>query len=579
MHLLQMASDYKSYYSIELRRLRQYAQEFAQANPAIAPMLGSPSVDPDIERLLEGVAFLNGHTRQKLDDEFPEIAQELSSMLMPQILRPVPAATMIAFEPKASLKEPALVPSGTELASVPIEGVSCRFRTTVDVSIEQIQTGGAKWLSGDNGQVGLQLSLSMEGGPAARWPARLRLFLGDHFEQATNLLMLLSCHVQRIELVGGQGRRVSANSIFGFPGFDEPLIPQPRNGMPALGLVRELLHFPEKFLFVQIQNLDTLAAAMGTNLSLEIWFNKISQTLPELTAKSFLPNVSPAVNLFAQSAEPVSLTHEVPDYLVLPDGLARQHHQIFSVESVTGLRQGQAAQRSYQPFSLLQFGAPGRQLTYRTTVRPAMNGDWVETYLSVAYEADEVPVPETLSIELTCTNRWLPEKIKLGEVCAATDTSPERCSFRNITAVKGAVDAPRGEELLWASIGHTALNFMSLADLETTRSLLRLYNSFRTNDHGARAANERQIDGIVRIETAEETRLHRGTMIRGQLLRMHCDAANWPSAGALYLWGCVLARFFATYASINIYTRFEIIDSAAGVEYKWPAMLGSKPLL
>ena len=574
-----MASDYKSYYSVELRRLRQYAQEFAQANPAIAPILGSPSVDPDIERLLEGVAFLNGHTRQKLDDEFPEIAQELSSMLMPQILRPVPAATMMAFEPKASLKEPALVPAGTELGSLPVEGVSCRFRTTVDVSIEQIEVGAAKWLTGDNGQIGLQLGLSLEGGAASRWPGRIRLFLGDQFEQATTLFMLLSCYVQRIDLVGGQGRRVSANNILAFPAFDEPLVPQPRNGMPAVGLVRELLHFPEKFLFVQIQDLDTLASSLGTHISLEIWLDKNSHPLPELTAQSFLSNVCPAVNLFSQSAEPVSLNHEVPDYLVLPDGLARQHHQIFSVESVTGLRQGQAAQRTYQPFSLLQFGASGQQLTYRTTVRPAMNGDWVETYLSVAYEPDEVPVPETLSIELTCTNRWLPEKLRLGEVCAATDTSPERCSFRNITAVKGAVDAPRGEELLWASIGHTALNFMSLGDLETTRALLRLYNSFRTNDHGARAANERQIDGIASVDIAEETRLHRGTVIRGQRIRMQCDAANWPSAGAMYLWGCVLARFFATYASINIYTRFEMTDSAAGVEFKWPAMLGSKPLL
>ena len=32
---------------------------------------------PDVERLLEGVAFLNGLTRQKLDDEFPELLQEL----------------------------------------------------------------------------------------------------------------------------------------------------------------------------------------------------------------------------------------------------------------------------------------------------------------------------------------------------------------------------------------------------------------------------------------------------------------------------------------------------------------------
>ena len=572
-----MASDYKSHYQAELSRLRLYSQEFAQANPAIAPMLGSPSVDPDIERLLEGVAFLNGHTRQKLEDEFPEIAQELSSMLVPHILRPVPAATMMMFEPKASLKEAARIPAGTELASVPVDGVSCRFSTTVDVSVEQVRLE-AKWLQSDAGQHGLQLRLSTDA-PGAQWPALLRLYLGDHFEVASTLLMLLSSQVQRTEWVDAKGRRMQADNLLAFPGFDEPLVPQPRNGMPAFGAVRELLHFPEKFLFVQLQGLDRLQPTPGNTLAVELWFNKLSQPLPELTAQSFLLNVAPAVNLFQQSAEPVSLTHETPDYLVLPDGLARAHHQIFSIESVTGLRQGQAEQRNYVPFSLLQFGAKARQPTYRTSVRPAMNGDWVETYLSVVYEPDEVPVPETLSIELVCTNRWLPERLKLGEVRSPTNTSPERCSFRNITAVKGAVDAPRGEELLWASIGHTALNFMSLGDLETTRSLLRLYNSFRTNDHGARSANERQIDGIVRIDTSEENRLHRGTLIRGQAICMACNASNWPSVGAMYLWGCVLARFFATYASINIYTRFEMSDSAAGVEFKWPAMLGSKPLL
>lgn len=574
-----MSSDYKSHYSAELSKLRLYAQEFARANPAIAPMLGSPSVDPDIERLLEGVAFLNGHTRQKLEDEFPEIAQELSSMLVPNILRPVPAATMIAFDPKASLKEGALVPAGTEIASLPIDGVSCRFSTTVDVSIDPVQWGGAKWLQADNGQAGLQISLSLEGAPVARWPARLRLFLGDHFESAANMLMLLSCHAQQTVLVGAQGQRVDASACLGFPGFDEALVPQPRNGLPALGLVRELLHFPEKFLFVDICQLDRLAQSLGPRISLEIWFDKPNMPLPELSAQSFLRHVTPAVNLFEQSAEPVSLTHEAPDYLVLPDGLARQHHQIFDIRSVTGLRQGQAQQRSYVPFSLLQFGSAGRQLTYRTSVRPAMSGDWVETYLAVVYDQDEIPEPETLSIELTCTNRWLPEKLKLGEVCAPTNTSPERCTFRNITAVKGAVDAPRGEELLWASIAHTALNFMSLGDLQTILALLRLYNSFRTNDHGARAANERQIEGIQGLTIAEENRIHRGTVIRGQVIRMQCDASHWPSVGALYLWGCVLARFFATYASINTYTRFEMTDNAAGVEFTWPAMIGSKPLL
>ena len=67
------------YYNTELSRLRKHSLEFARANPAIAPMLGATSTDPDIEILLQGVAYLNGLTLQKLDDEFPEINAEKRS--------------------------------------------------------------------------------------------------------------------------------------------------------------------------------------------------------------------------------------------------------------------------------------------------------------------------------------------------------------------------------------------------------------------------------------------------------------------------------------------------------------------
>src|SRR5690606_4239278 len=105
---------------------------------AVAPMLGSVSTDPDVERLLEGVAFLNGLTRQKLDDEFPEIVQELASILVPQFLRPLPASTMIAFTPKAKLSETATIAEGTEIGATPVDGVSCRFRTTAALEIYPI---------------------------------------------------------------------------------------------------------------------------------------------------------------------------------------------------------------------------------------------------------------------------------------------------------------------------------------------------------------------------------------------------------------------------------------------------------
>ena len=576
-----MASDYKTFYSAELRRLRQHSQEFARDNPALAPMLGSPSVDPDIERLLEGVAFLNGHTRHKLSDEFPELAQELARILVPQILRPMPAITMMVFEPKAALKEPMLIAAGTELASKPVQELSCRFQTVADLEVTDLSVERVAWTTSSSNAPGLRIDFKSQAGVAnSNLTDNIRFFLGDNFESASTLFMLMQNHRVGIDLIDASGNRFDIDDCIGFPGFDEQLVPQPKNGVPAFGLVRDLLSFPEKFLFVALTGLKKKVGELAPGgFAIHFSFKRVAFALPELSQSSLILHVVPAVNLFAQSAEPVELDHQTTDYLVLPTGMARQHHQVFSIESVIGLRQGQIEQRTYVPFELLEFGARSGQPTYRSTIKPAIGGDWVETYLSVVYEPGDVPVAETLSIELLCTNRWLAEELKLGEVCEPTNTSPERCAFRNITPVRGAVDAPTGEDLLWACISHTALNFMSLGDSKIIKSLLSLYNNFRTGNQSNRAINRRQIEGILSLEITPQNRLYRGSVIRGQAIAMVCNQSNWPSIGAMYLWGCVLSRFFATYATINMYTIFQMRDTDTGIEFQWPPMLGNKPLM
>lgn len=576
-----MATDFKTTYAAELRRLRHYSQEFSRANPALAPMLGAVSTDPDVERLLEGVAYLNGLTLQKLDDEFPEIAQELAGMLQPQILRPVPAATMVVFEPKASLKEPALIKSGTELASNPIDGVSCKFRTSTDLVVNQLSLNRAQSDQLPSGDSVIRLEFKANAtSRGVHLPDTIKLFVGEIADVGSTLMMLLQNVSKSVFVVDGHGNRFDISSSMGFPGFDEPLLPHPKNGIPAFSLIRELLSFPEKFMFVEFTGLSKKNIDLKTEVfTIEIRLSKSNQAIPQLTNKSFMLHVAPALNLFSLSAEPIHLDHETHEYLVLPDGLSRRHHQVFSLDSVTGVRQGQAQQIKYQPFSLFQFGSNKNDSSYRTTVRQAISGDWVESFISVAYPRGHTPVVETLSIEMTCTNRWLPESLKLGDVCLPTNSSPERCSFRNISPIKGAVDVLTDEALLWAFIGHATMNFMSLGSTETLRSLLRLYVGFRTNDHASTAANDRQIDGILSIRVSPETRLYRGSVVQGQSIKMHCDQSYWPCLGSMYLWGGVLARFFASYATINVYTRFELTDRNTGVEFKWPPMLGNKPLI
>jgi type VI protein secretion system component VasA len=63
---------FAKYYQDELAWLREMGTELAAARPEMARFLAEPGADPDVERLLEGFAFLTGRIRQKLDDEFPE---------------------------------------------------------------------------------------------------------------------------------------------------------------------------------------------------------------------------------------------------------------------------------------------------------------------------------------------------------------------------------------------------------------------------------------------------------------------------------------------------------------------------
>lgn len=567
-----MATRFNRFYASELARLRENSRAFAEANPAVAPMLGSVSTDPDVERILEGVAFLNGLTRQKLDDEFPEIAQELASVLVPQFLRPLPAATLIAFTAKAPLTEAATIAKGTEIAANPIEGIHCRFRTTSALAIPPVKLESARYARQDNGTGLLQLQFAVpENQERAMLPKTLRLFLSGESSEAATLFMLLATQVERVRVLDQRQHSVALSAHIATPGFDSALLPYPDNAFPAFSWIQELLFMPQKFLFVEIADLHKAQGVLeGGRFRLEISLRRHEGVLPDITARHFSLHVTPAVNLFPVEAEPINLDHETADYPIQPHAAQRQHYQIYSIDAVSGYVQGSSQVRSYRPFSLLSHATGETQASYRTTTRPAMVGDTIETYLSVVYDAREVPRRETLSIKLTCTNRSLPERLKLGDVSQATGSSPERFSFRNITPVTAAIDPPQGEKLLWDVISHTTLNLLSLSRIETLKAMLHLYNSTCSQNSGVRSANERQIEGLVALRITPERRLLRGTLIQGQHILLSCDEKHWPNSGTLYLWGCVLERFLGCYAGINTYTRFELRDDNTGTAFSWP---------
>ena len=66
-------------YQNELRSLRDGAREFSRKYPALAPHLSGSSTDPDVERILQGTAYLSAGIQERLDTDFPDFCPVYSA--------------------------------------------------------------------------------------------------------------------------------------------------------------------------------------------------------------------------------------------------------------------------------------------------------------------------------------------------------------------------------------------------------------------------------------------------------------------------------------------------------------------
>ena len=88
------------YYNEELRHLREMGAEFAEAYPKIAARLGmdgSEVVDPYVERILEGVAFLSARVQLELELQFPSFTRHLLEIVYPHYLSPTPSMMIASY--------------------------------------------------------------------------------------------------------------------------------------------------------------------------------------------------------------------------------------------------------------------------------------------------------------------------------------------------------------------------------------------------------------------------------------------------------------------------------------------------
>ncbi len=576
---------FNRYFQDELGHLKDLAVSFSKEHPALAPMLSGPTADPDVERLLEGVAFLTALLREKLDDEFPELVHELMQLIWPHYLRPIPCTTIVAFHPKPTLKQPLTVPAGTYLASVPIEGTSCQFKTTYPVEIHPLELLDARFEERPGKASGVVILFQLKGIKLSDWePNTLRLYLSGDYANASNLYMLLRRHVKTIQVTPLEGGTpaVHGPEVIIPVGFSENqgLLPYPSNSFPGYRVFQEYFILPEKFLFLEIKGWDKWRdRGEGDKFELFFEIEGLPFPAPRVRKDSFELFATPVVNIFPHDADPIRLDHKKTDYLVNPAAPNAAHYQVYSVERVVGYVQGTAEERVYRPFDLFateKDDSPVYHIKRKKT--PVKRG--MDVYLSVAYPPQGAsPSLETLSISLLCTNGALPESLQLGDISEPTSSSPEFVTFANIRPLTTNILPPLGSNLLWQLLGHLSLNYLSLANAQNLRSLLQLYVFSESRDRPMVLANQKRISSIEEVTARATDRIVNGVMLRGQEITIKMRHDHFASEGDLFLFGSVLDYFLGSYAAINSYTRLTIEETIKGDTYQWPAKLGDRLLL
>jgi type VI secretion system protein ImpG len=596
--------DLLPHYERELSFLATHTQEFAERYPRIAGRLstsGNLLEDPHVERLVQSFALLSARIHKRLDDDFPKVTEALLEVLYPHYLRPFPACSIASFVPRdteVQLTSSIKIDRGLEIQTRPVRGVPCRFVTAFDVHVMPVAVLGARWVAAALAPDGTHLpkgttsvlSIDLElTSPQARWDSlgvtALRFFLDGDTSLVTALRETL-CGYALGALFQQQGRGGPWQHIpQGKPrpvGFaaDEALLPFDERSAQAYRLLTEYFAFAEKFNFVDLPLPATPLNASKLTLHYPMSGlradDDAARLLESIGPKNFRLSCTPVVNRFRQQADPILITHTSAQYPVLPDPRRAYAFEVYSIDRVYRVQQSQEGESVdlFQPFyslhheELLAEGPQGGRYWYAS--RDSVTADRApgfETEICVVdtnFDPSEANT-DTLSVEITATNRDMPSQISIGQLdgdlLGMSGTLPEVITLLRKPTRSERFE--RGNGALWRLVSHLSLNHLSLsgAGIEGLKELLRLYDLPRSS------VNKRLLDGLISVEHKAAVAWLPGepfaTFVRGVEVNLTVDRDAFVGSG-LHLFAQLLEHFLALYVQINSFVQLKLICQRSG---------------
>lgn len=622
-------SDFSRYFQDELTYLEDLGAEHARQDPGRSHFDFAAIGDPDVLCLLQGFSFLTARIRQNLDDELPEISHTLLGLLFPHYLRPTPSMTVVQFTPgPGSVQSRLRLAAGTTLSSKPVDGIACSFRTSYDVDLVPLSLERCRLERGEGREATLRLRFAAVGPTdlAKIDLSTVRVYFKGGGEDARVLRWLLSTQVESLAIEWRKTdnepptrvERSAAESIrsVGFE-CDEPgelrtsLLPFPARSFGGYRLLQEYFAYPNKFHFLDLVLTDDAEgrvfgdATKLKSFEVELRIPDAPNQLPQIDETRLALHCAPVVNLFDHDAEPIVVDYSRTEYVVRPRGGGRRQFEVWSVESVTATEPSSREIPSFFSLRGTDDHRSGAAMYFEPRLRPARLGfvegedeqvasGTTDTYLRFVNSefglidpgaqvgplpASVLPPSEKLSIELLCTNRFLPLQLEPGDINVPTGDVPKGITFKGIERITPPVAPPLGDLVLWRLLSHLSLNRLSLTNVDVLRGLLEVYDFHARSDAQAMRRSQRRLAALRKVVAVRRDAFYRGAHVPLVETALELDDGGFMGVGDMHLFGAVLERFVALNVSVNCLSRLRVRVPTTGLEFEFPARAGSEEVL
>ena len=610
-----MRDDLLVYYERELTYIRKLALQFSEKYPKIAARLQlepDKCEDPHVERLLEGFAFLAARVHLKIDDDFPEISEAMMSVVYPQFVRPIPSMAIVEFQldqDKGKLTTGFPIARGSTLYSKPVNGVPCKFRTCYDTTLWPLNVVASEWRTPDRLQVPLPgtnaaaaLRLELQAAPDVLLTKlgipSLRFYLNGESSVVNTLYELLCANLLKVVVrdptPGTRVRPVTLPASALKPvGFDEEHGVLPYSSRSFLGyrLLQEYFTFQEKFLFLDLESLDTVWPS-GFKERAEVIF-LFSSFEPDyqqrmelgISNRTFRLGCCPIINLFEQTAEPILLNQRKYEYPIVPDVRRPNAVEVFSVDEVAILNPQTREIVNFEPFYSFRHGREQQDTFWLAKRRPSLrpHDEGTEVYLALCDLSQRPLFPDSdaLTVRLTCTNRDLPARLPFGNEDGDFELEAN-ASLKRIVALQkptSPIRPPMGKAVMWRLISQLSLNYLSLVEggRAGLQHILQLYN-FTDSPVGRKI-----IEGVLDVQSERHfARVVSDCDIsfaRGTRVKMLLDEEQFVGNG-VYLFASVMEYFLGLYCTLNGFSQLVVSTrQRKEVLREWPPRAGRKVLM